>query len=393
MTPRMTQTARTVLDAARDLVPVLAAREAETLAARRVPEATIAAYRNAGLTRVLQPRRHGGLEMDFGVFSEAVEILAGGCASSAWVYAVLGEHQWILACMTERAQNEVWAGSGADLASSSLAPRETARAVDGGWRLSGRFPFSSGCLNAQWAILGARCEDAAGGRPTRYLLVPMSDIEIIDDWDVLGLRGTGSRSLVLRDAFIPAHRGVLLKDLLDGTAPGAQIHPDYALLRAPRGLLVPFSLPSVVFTLGGRALALVSESLRTRLSRGTRMVGESEVVQQQLGEAAAEIETATLIMRARRAESLALVAARGSFPAGAMIRARRDIAHAVWQLRRGVERLVELSGARAVYDAEALQSLWRDVMTISTHTVVSRHMGMVPSGRMLLGLPPAPGEA
>ena len=119
------------LDAARALVPVLAAREAATLAARLVPEETIADYQRAGLLRVLQPRRFGGYQMDFGVFSRIVETLAGGCASSAWVYAVLGEHQWIIACMPERAQDDVWGGDGTALAASSLAPRETARRETG----------------------------------------------------------------------------------------------------------------------------------------------------------------------------------------------------------------------------------------------------------------------
>jgi 3-hydroxy-9,10-secoandrosta-1,3,5(10)-triene-9,17-dione monooxygenase len=199
--------------------------------------------------------------------------------------------------------------------------------------------------------------------------------------------------LLLDDVFIPAHRSVLLRDLYDGTTPGAQVHPDYSLLRAPRGLLVPFSLPVVAFTLARRALRLVATSLRTRLSRGTRVMSESEVVQQQLGEAAAEIETAVLIMHSRREETLALVDSGAAASPEHVIRNRRDIAFAVWQARRGVERLVELAGARAVYDAEPLQSLWRDVLTINTHTVVSRHLAMVPSGRMLLGLPPALGEA
>jgi len=363
------------------------------MAARHVPAETIADYQRAGVLRVMQPRRFGGHQASFGVFSRIVEILAEGCAASAWVYAVLGEHQWIIACMPEQAQVDVWGDTPLAVASSSLAPRETARAAPGGWRLSGRFPFSSGCLHAQWAIIGARCEDEAGNRPTRYLLVPMREIEIIDDWEVLGLRGTGSRSLLLGDVFVPAHRSVLLRDLYDGTTPGAAVHPDYPLPRVPRGLLVPFSLPGVAFTLGQRALRLVAETLRTRLSRGTRVMGESEVVQQQLGEAAAEIETAVLIMRARRAETLALADAGAVIPPDAIMRNRRDIAFAVWQIRRGVERLVELAGARTVYDAEPLQSLWRDIVTISTHTVVSRHLGMVPSGRALLGLPPPPGEA
>lgn len=384
----MTEIASTLLTAAQSLVPTLAAREPATLAARRVPDATIADYRAAGLLRALQPNRFGGHQTSFGVFSRIVEILAEGCAASAWVYAVLGEHQWIIACMPEQAQADIWSGDGAAVASSSLAPRETAHDVTGGWRLSGRFPFSSGCLNAQWVILGAR---AMGG--TRYLLVPLAEVEIVDDWEVLGLRGTGSRSLVLHDVFIPAHRAVRLQDLYDGTAPGAAIHRDYTLPRAPRGLLVPFSLPGVAFTLGRRALTLVADQLSTRVSRGMRALAESEVVQQQLGLAAAEIECATLIMTARRAETLALVDAGAAIPAGMAARNRRDIAFAVWQLRAGVERLVELEGARAVYDTAPLQSLWRDIATISTHAVVSRHLAMVPYGRMLMGLSPSSGEA
>jgi 3-hydroxy-9,10-secoandrosta-1,3,5(10)-triene-9,17-dione monooxygenase len=389
----MTQPTIGLTEAARALVPNLAAREAATTVARHVPDATIAEYHRAGILRVMQPRRFGGYQASFGVFSQIIEILAEGCAASAWVYAVLGEHQWIIACMPEEAQIEVWGDDPLAVASSSLAPRETARATAGGWRLSGRFPFSSGCLHAQWAIIGARCEDAAGNQPTRYLLVPMRQIEIIDDWDVLGLRGTGSRTLLLDDVFVPAHRSVLLRDLNDGTTPGALLYPEYPLPRTPRGLLVPFSLPGVAFTLARRALRLVAASLRDRVSRGTRVVGASEVVQQQLGEAAAEIETAVLIMHGRRAETLALVEAGAAIPPEMVAGNRRDIAFAVWQVRRGVERLVELAGARTVYDADPLQSLWRDVLTISTHTVVSRQLGMVPYGRMLLGLPPAAGEA
>jgi 3-hydroxy-9,10-secoandrosta-1,3,5(10)-triene-9,17-dione monooxygenase len=389
----MTDRSAAFLDAARAMVPVLAKREASVMAARSVAPETIAEFHRAGILRLLQPQRFGGHQENFWVFSRIIEILAEGCAASAWVYAVLAEHQWIIACMPERAQEDIWGADPLAVAASSLAPRETARTTPGGWRLSGRFPFSSGCLHSQWAIIGARCEDAAGNRATRYLLVPMPEIEIVDDWEVLGLRGTGSRSLLLDDVFVPTHRSILLRDLYDGTTPGAQVHPDYPLLRAPRGLVVPFSLTPVAFTLGRRALEFVAKSLSTRISRGTRMLAESEFVQQQLGDAAAEIETAILIMHARREATRTLVDSGAAVPPEAVLRNRRDIAFAAWQVRRGVERLVELSGARAVYDTDPLQSLWRDVVTICTHTAVSRHVSMVPYGRLLLGLPPAAGEA
>jgi alkylation response protein AidB-like acyl-CoA dehydrogenase len=369
-----------------DLVPMLAAREASANAARSVPDETIADYRRIGILRTLQPRRFGGHQASFDVFSQIVETLAEGCAASAWVYAVLGEHQWIIACMPEQAQIDVWGDTPDAVASSSLAPRETAQRTRGGWRLSGRFPFSSGCRHAQWAIIGARTEEAAGTAPVRYLLVPMTDVEIVDDWHVLGLRGTGSCSLVVNDIFVPEHRAVLLADLLDGTTPGSVILPDYRLLRAPRGYLVPFSLPPVLFTLARRALHLVPETLRGRISRGMNEVAASEVVQMRLGEAAAAIDAAVLIMHTRRAESIEAIEAGTAISAEAVARNRRDIAFAAEQLRRGVDALIEISGARSVYDTDPLQSLFRDCATIGTHIVVSRQGAMVPYGRLMLGL-------
>ena len=381
------------LDAARRLVPVLAERARATEQARSVPNETIAEYHRTGILRLLQPARFGGAQAGFDTFSSVVEILAEGCSSSAWVYAVLGEHQWIVACLPERGQEDVWGANPLAVASSSLAPRNVGVPADGGWLVSGTFPFSSGCDHAQWAILGVRAEDAAGNKRTRYMLVPMGEIAILDDWHVLGLRGTGSKSLVLKDVFVPAHRTVLLKDLLDGTTPGSRVHPDYALLRAPRGFLVPFSLPPVMFSLGRRALRMVPEMLRSRLSRGTRDLAESEVVQMQLSEAGAAIDLGCLILRTRRAESMALLEPGRVVTVEEGMRNRRDVAYAAAMIRDGVGRLAELAGSRVARDEEPLQGILRDVETIATHAVVLRQMNYVPYGRAMLGLPPAVGEA
>jgi len=385
--------ADTLLNRAAALVPALAANEAATSNARSVPPETIAAYHDAGILRVMQPRRFGGHQESFGVFAHIVETLAEGCAASAWVYAVLAEHQWIIACMNERAQADVWGDTPDAVASSSLAPRVTATRTAGGWLLSGRFPFSSGCQHAQWAILGARAEDAAGNAPTRYMLVPMREIEIVDDWHVLGLRGTGSCTLRVEGAFVPEHRTALLADLNAGTTEGAALLPEYSLLRAPRGFLVPFSLPNVLFTLARRALALVPAVQRVRISRGVQAVATSEVAQLRLGEASALIDAGVLLMRARREQSIAALEAGAPITIEDVARNRRDVAFAADLARRGVETLVEVSGSNAVYDADALQPLLRDVLTIATHIVVSRQAAMVPYGRLLLGLPPGAGEA
>jgi alkylation response protein AidB-like acyl-CoA dehydrogenase len=375
---------RAMLDRARALIPRLAERAPAAAAARRLPSETIAEYREAGILRILQPRRFGGLQGRFSLFSRIVEEFTFGCASSAWVYAVLAEHQWIIAQYPEQAQIDVWGDDPETVASSSLAPRAAAKPVAGGWRLSGRYTFSSGCDYAKWAIIGAFLGQAGDPRSVAYLLVPLSEVEIVDDWQVLGLLGTGSKSLVLDDVFVPEHRCVMVSDLFAGTPPGADVHPEYPVLRAPRGFLVSYSLPPVAIALGRRALDIACRSLAGRVSRGVTRVAQSEVVQMAIGEAAAGIDVATLLLRNGREASTAAVSSGRKITEDEALRARRDTTFAQHQVGWALERLCELSGARWVYDTDPLQEIRRDVMTILTHHAASRQAAMVPYGHMLL---------
>lgn len=259
-----------------------------------------------------------------------------------------------------------------------------AQRCDGGWRISGRYGFASGCLHAQWAIIAALCEDAAGNQVPHYLFLPMGDAEIIDDWHSLGMRGTGSRSLVLHDVFVPTHRSVLLRDILDGTPPGTLVHPDYTLLRAPRYYLVPFVLPAVAFALARKALAGLPRSLHARGA------APSDLLHMQLGEAAAHIETANLIFATRRDQSVARIDAGEPIEAPDVPRNRRDVSLAFQLLKKGVERLTAINGARSVYDGDPLQSVLLDITAISTHVIVSEQAAMPPYGRWMMeraGLP------
>src|SRR5271166_4582776 len=375
---------RVMLESARALIPLLAERSPAATAARKLPAETIAEYRNAGILRILQPKRFGGLQGRFSLFSRIVEELTYGCASSAWVYAVLAEHQWIIASYPEEAQIDVWGEHPEAVASSSLAPREATRRVPGGWRLSGRYPFSSGCDYAQWAIIGAFLGEKGDPRDVAYLLVPLAEVEIVDDWQVLGLLGTGSKSLVLHDVFIPEHRSVMVSDLFAGTPPGALVHPDYPVLRAPRGFLVSYSLPPVAIALGRRALDIACAALGRRVSRGVTKVAESEVVQMAIGEAAAAIDVATMLLHTGRDSSTAAVSSGRKITEAEALRARRDMVYAQHQVGWALDRLCEMDGARWVYDSDQLGAIRRDVMTILTHHAASRQAAMAPYGRMLL---------
>jgi 3-hydroxy-9,10-secoandrosta-1,3,5(10)-triene-9,17-dione monooxygenase len=349
-----------------------------------LPPETIAEYYAAGILRILQPRRFGGMQGRFSLFSRIVEELTYGCASSAWVYAVLAEHQWIIAQYPEEAQIDVWGDDAEAVASSSLAPRAAAERVSGGWRLTGRFPFSSGCDYAQWAILGAFLEEMGDPRHIAYLLTPLAEVEIVDDWQVLGLAGTGSKSLVLHDVFIPEHRCVMVSDLFAGTPPGALVHPEYPVLRAPRGFLVSYSLPPVAIALGRRALDIACTTLAGRVSRGVTKLAESEVVQMAIGEAAAAIDVATMLLHTGRESSTAAVSSGRRITEAEALRARRDMVYAQHQVSWALDRLCELNGARWVYDSDELGAIRRDVMTILTHHAASRQAAMAPYGRLLL---------
>ena len=373
-----------MLDRARAIVPRLAERAPAAAAARRLPPETIAEYHAAGILRILQPKRFGGRQGRFSLFSRIVEELTYGCASSAWVYAVLAEHQWIIAQYPEEAQIDVWGDDPEAVASSSLAPRAAAKRVAGGWRLSGRYSFSSGCDYAQWAILGAFLGEMGDPRHIAYLLAPLAEVEIVDDWQVLGLAGTGSKSLVLHDVFIPEHRCVMVGDLFAGTPPGALVHPEYPVLRAPRGFLVSYSLPPVAIALGRRALDIACAALAGRVSRGVTKVAESEVVQMAIGEAAAAIDVATMLLHTGRESSTAAVSSGRKITEAEALRARRDMVYAQHQVSWALDRLCEMNGARWVYDSDELGAIRRDVMTILTHHAASRQAAMAPYGRMLL---------
>jgi alkylation response protein AidB-like acyl-CoA dehydrogenase len=367
-----------LLARAKALVPNLASRAAAATEARNVPDETIAEYRRAGILRVLQPRRFGGYQESVGVFLQIVETLTDGCASSAWVYAVIAELQWVIALLPEQGQEDIWGNDPQAVGAASLVPRAVATLCDDGWRISGRYPFTSGCTHAQWAVVGARCEDAAGNQEPHYLAMPMADVEIIDDWHALGMRGTGSRSLLLRDVFVPRHRSILYRDVLEGSAPGCLMHRDYTLLRAPRYFVVPFVLPAVAFALARKALSLLPASLHAR------GMASSDLLHMQLGEAAAHIETANLIFASRRAETVTCLDAGEPIEEASVLRNRRDVTLAFQLLKRGVDRLAAINGARTVYDGDPLQSVLLDITAISTHIVVNEQAAMMPYGRWMM---------
>ncbi len=201
--------ANQLLDAARQLTPVLRERAEACQQERRVSDETIADFHAAGFFRILQSEAYGGYEMDPQVFYAVLLEIARTCMSSAWVLGVIGVHNWQMNLFDPRASEEVWGEDPGVLISSSYAPVGKVTPVDGGFRLSGRWSFSSGCEHCQWVFLGAVVpteEQPWDMQNYRTFLLPRDDYTIEDNWNVIGLQGTGSHDIVVDDVFVPEHR-------------------------------------------------------------------------------------------------------------------------------------------------------------------------------------------
>ena len=209
---------------ARELVPVLAERAAKAEAARSVPKETIADLQKAGLFRVLQPKQYGGYEMDPQVFYDVCMTLAEGCMSTAWIYGVIGVHNWQIALFDPRAAQDVWKDDTSVLIASTYMPKGQVKKAEGGFRFSGRWGFSSGIDHADWVFLGGLIfgDDPKAPPEYRTFLLPKSDYEVVDTWNVMGLKATGSKDIVVKDVFVPEYRTHRAQDGFMGTNPGRE---------------------------------------------------------------------------------------------------------------------------------------------------------------------------
>jgi 3-hydroxy-9,10-secoandrosta-1,3,5(10)-triene-9,17-dione monooxygenase len=201
--------AQQLIASARAMGPALRMRAAKARADARVPDETVAEFQEAGFFKILQPEQWGGYAMDPQVFYAVGVEVAKHCPSSAWILGVIAVHNWQLAVFDDRAAQDVWAEDPSVLISSSYAPVGKVKVVEGGFRLSGRWSFSSGSEHCQWAFLGAVVpapEAPFDMANYRTFLVPISDYEIVHNWDVVGLQGTGSHDIVVEDVFVPEHR-------------------------------------------------------------------------------------------------------------------------------------------------------------------------------------------
>ena len=382
-----------ILGRARELVPKLKERAAETEALRRLPDATERELHDAGLFRIVQPSRVGGLELDYGIMLDVCAELGRGCASAAWNVGNLASHHWMLGMFEPKAQDEVWHRSSDSLIATSLAfPAGRGQPVEGGYRVTGRWPFSSGVDNSDWDLLAATIRAEEKGPPTdfRFCLVHRSEFQVIDNWHALGLRGTGSKDVAVKDLFVPAHRTLSLRQMTGGPTPGSKVNPG-PLYRMPMIALGSFVLAGSAV---GNAQGALDDYVGAARKRATTYTGAQlggfQAVQIKVAEAAASIDTALTLMRAHCAQGQAEAEAGRVPDLDTKLRWRRDAAFGVNLCTRAVDLLMGVSGAGGLYDTGVMQRQFRDAHAINAHIVYSFDVVGSVWGQHALGQLPEP---
>ncbi len=378
------------LDRVRALLPALRERARGAEQMRRLPDETFEDFQRAGLFRALQPKRYGGYELDPGVFYQAVTEVGAVCGSSGWILGVLGVHNWHVAILPPQAQEDVWGEDDSVQLSTSLAPTGIVERAPGGFRLSGRWSFSSGCDYCRWAVLGGAAPPALPGEPPdlRVFLVPRHDYRIADNWHVMGLCASGSKDIVVEDAYVPEYRTHSYRDAFALNHPGAAVN-DAPLYRLPFGLVFTYGIVSPAIGAAQGALSAFREQAARRINvrDGSRAV-EDPFMQHRLAEAAAEIDAARERMLANFAAMMRQARAAEEIPLALRARYRWDSGKAIDRSVYAVDRLFEAAGGHALFLDNPIQRAWRDVHAMRAHAGNNPERASFIFARSEFGLPP-----
>jgi len=365
-----------------DLSSPLAANALACDRARRVVPESMRAMVAAGMFRIPQPARVGGYELTLRTLADAVTALSEACPSSGWVLMVMGAHHWCMGSFPESAQDDVFGGGRDGLVAGTLSWQGTAKAVDGGYQVDGRWQFASGVDHAQWVMVG--CANPQTRGPGVHVVIPRDEIEMDDTWHVMGLKGTGSKDLVAHDIFVPAHHAIETRMLFGGISPHARNHRSN-LYRVSAEAMLSLSVTTAVLGSGKYALAQFIE--RTK-ERKVILTGASKAehapTQVRVAEAAAELQCADLLVHDALDEFDHLNEQSEAQSLRSRLQVKWQAAYAAELCRRAAARMFTGSGAHAVYDSSALQTAFRNINVGAQHASIDFDTTAEQYGRLKL---------
>ncbi|HTO09665.1 MAG TPA: acyl-CoA dehydrogenase family protein [Myxococcota bacterium] len=371
---------------AREIVPRVAASSARSEALRRLDDDAVAALREQRLGSLFTPRRFGGFELTPRAHLLAVAELGHGCSAASWVLMVCGAHTYVVGRFPERCQQEVFGADPEVLIAGTLSPQGSVRASGDGWILNGRWQFASGCDHSPWLLIGARVvEPKPGAWKHVHVVVPARDMVLDDTWHTLGMRGTGSKDLVARDVFVPAHRAVPTHPTFVGDCPEASS----AVYRLPVLGALSAMVAASVLGIAERGFERFVASARERRDARSGTKARDPGVQARFSESRSELQAARLLLLhiCDRFEA-AMKQDAGPLSLEERIRFRADAAYVVELCQRALGRLFSASGAHAIYESSELQRIRRDLDTASHHAIVDYDSIAQLAGAVTLGVDP-----
>ena len=382
-------TSQSAVAAIKEIVPRIAARARETEQMRRVHPDTIRELHEAGLMRLMQPARFGGSELWLDDLMNVVFEIGKVCASTAWVYSNLASHAWNIGQFELQAQEDVWGKDPDALAATGLAfPCGKATPVEGGYKLSGRWPFCSGINASSWMLVGAMTEQEGGPPQRRFFLVHEKDFTVYDNWNTFGLTGTGSHDVEIKDAFVPAHRSVSAEIFAAAQhLPGAKLY-DNPLYAMPTFAAFAYVLCATPVAAAKGAVEQLTANLRQRAGTYTgARLAELNSVQIRIAEASACVEFAETVIR-RDWQALEECARKRDYPSmETKLSWKRNAAFATQLAVRAVDALMPASGAGGLSAEGPLQRQFRDIHAASAHIALTWDIHGAAYGQSALGLP------
>ena len=371
---------------AADLIPLLREHAAEAEAARQLAPAVRDALHASGLFRFLQPKSRGGMELDFAAWVEIPEMLGRGDCSTAWTVANLASHHRTLALFSKQAQDEVWNENPDALIAAGIAyPQGRAKKVDGGLMLSGTWNFCSAVNDSTWNMLA--CMVIENDKPVDWVqcLLRDSEYEIIDDWQTMGMRGTGSSTCKVENLFVPQYR-------VQSMATGLPGHRFAGVAENPNPMYVIPTSSVGGHALGGCVIGNAQGALDTMLdwikSRSTvqgAKMRDFQTVQLRIGMAGAKIDAARLILRNDCVDAEHETAAGREITTEHKLRHKRNAALAVKLSMEAIDLLQEMAGANGIYQKSPLERIFRDARAAGAHIHFSTDMQMTQWGLVASG--------
>lgn len=380
---------------ARAMVPEIRALAQETERNRALAPHIVQGIRDAELLRTCRPREFGGFEYDGETALRIALTISAACASTGWTVNGAVSNGMSMAHWPLEAQREVWGSGDTDpFTFACFAPTGTAVPVAGGYRLTGRWSFASGCDISSWGKLGAMITPPGAEPPYdgAFFMLPVEDCQIIDNWFVCGLSGTGSKDIAVDDLFIPEHRVLKFSETRAGNSPGSR-HHDNPIYRIPLLMLGASMLASTAIGAAKGALDAFLDMTTGRTTRGALAGGglrmkEFATVQLRLADAAASVETAELILLTDMRNALAKLRKGDEITVADRIRARRNQAYATRLAVQAVEALNASTGGYGLHLEHPVQRAWRDANAVARHVSLNWDAVGTMYGQHAFGLEP-----